>query len=1207
MANSETDGRQETGDLSSNQDFGIPPQLLEEMNEFRWQAEPTGDLISIDSCAQKLFAVPTEQLLGSLENRLDLIHPDDRKRYRHSFEGLEIGQRRDCVYRVGSPRATEPTDRRTTQVRDSIEYVHDVLVCCQDAERGLVVHGLSRIITEQHHLELALRESDSNYRSLVESLPLSVLQKDMTGRIRYANAKACKQLGLTAKDLIGKTDFDLFPADLAKKYVEDDKKVLETGVLAHDVERHQISNDKQIYVEVWKAPIHSDTGETCGIQVMFWDVSSQKDTEYQVEYEKYLLNTLLEAVPDSVYFKDLDSRFIRLSKSCAKKCGLDDPSDALGKSDVDFFSVEHARRTAVDERRIMETGEPILSKIEHEIHADGRETWCSTTKVPLKDPSGKVVGTFGISRDVTDHKLAEQELAKERDLLKTIIDNVPDLIYVKDRAGRFVTANAALLKLFHLDSVDELIGKTDYDFSDPELACDYVTDDQNVMRTEQPLLDREESHQGENGERICLLTTKVPLYDNEHSVIGVVGIGHDITLRKRANEEILAAKEMADKANRAKSDFLANMSHEIRTPLNAIIGMTDLVLDTKLQPNQENFLSMVREAGESLLSVINDILDFSKIEAGKLDMDEQTFDLRESLGDTMKTLGLKAHSKGLELAFRVDPAVPRFLVGDMNRLRQVIVNLVGNAIKFTDRGEVVVEVNVIGAADDEAVLDFTVRDTGIGIPEEKCETIFREFEQADTSTTRRFGGTGLGLAISSKLVRLMGGEIKVHSVVDQGSEFQFYARLRRAEEHVEDQQRRGVVVVGGTRVLVVDDNRTNRTILSEMLSNWGMVPSSCESGDDALESLRKAAGNERPFGLIISDVNMPEMSGYDFVKYLREDESISNTPVVVLTSGGREGDRELAAELDISERLMKPVKQSELFDSVVRTLGVSAPEDVASYVAPESESSLGTLNVLLVEDNEINQKLAIGVLEHQGHRVTVACNGQEALDQLQSRPFDVVLMDVQMPVMDGLTATRELRKREIETGTHIPVIAMTAHAMAGDREKCLDAGMDAYVPKPIRIEALKEQLVLVCRTPEQTQSQDASSWTEQPSDSHVASPSIGGQSDGDAIDWTRALENVHQDQGLLRELLTAYVKEAEKLCNEAQEAVAGSDMQRFRQAAHTLKGASMSIGATLVSELTQKIQVDADHENAGVYLEQLNSLVRDVLAEASEYLASEPN
>ena len=583
-------------------------------------------------------------------------------------------------------------------------WIRETIVGDQVDSEQTRVCGVSHDITEQQHLSQSLGESESVYLSLVESLPLCVLRKDLRGRLQYANELACEVMGVAASEIIGKTDFDLFPADLAKKYLADDHQVIETGKLLHNVERHQDAVGKLKHVEVWKAPVHDVTGNVVGIQVMFWDITDQKNAEHQVEYEKFLLSILLDTVPDAVYFKDADSRFIRLSRSCAAKLGLDDPREAIGKSDSDFFGREHAKEALADEKRIMATGETILAKIERETYTDRDDTWCSTTKLPLRDLNGDIVGTFGISRDVSEQKHAEEELSRERDLLKTIIDNVPDLIYVKDRAGRFITANAALVQLLGLDSPEDLAGKTDYDFSPPEMACNYVTDDQNVMRTGEPLFDREESHHGDDQSALWLLTTKVPLRGPDENVIGVVGIGHDITERKKFEREIVKAKEVADNANRAKSDFLANMSHEIRTPMNAIIGMTDLVLDTRLDPTQRNFLSMVQESGEALLAVINDILDFSKIEAGKLEMESQTFDLRESLGDTMKTLGLKAHAKGLELAFRVDPAVPRYLIGDAGRIRQILINLVGNAIKFTEQGEVFVEVELISQTDNDLVL-----------------------------------------------------------------------------------------------------------------------------------------------------------------------------------------------------------------------------------------------------------------------------------------------------------------------------------------------------------------------------------------------------------------------------------------------------------------------------------------------------------------------
>ncbi len=1161
--------------------------------------------VSIHPAAGNIYGCPAGQLVDAASKPIDFVHPEDRSRYRDYIQTTLAQGQGSCRYRLVD--ASQQT-RRVVEVASTV-----------DEHGKTLIYGLTKLADDQHQVEIALRDSEAVYLSLVESLPLSVLRKDTKGRIQYANAQACENMGKTVEELIGKSDFDLFPADLARKYMSDDREVIESGKLHHDIERHQAPGGEQIHVEVWKAPVHSARGDVVGIQVMFWDVSRQVNAEYQVEFEKFLLAKLLETVPDSIYFKDADSRFIRISQSCADKFGIANPKEAIGKSDADFFAIEHARKALADEREIMKTGNPILGEIEHEFYEGDRETWCSTTKMPLQDKHGRIIGTFGISRDVTEQKRAEQELARERDLLRTIIDNVPDLIYVKDRAGRFVTANVALLNLLNLQSYAELQGKTDYDFSPPELASNYVADDQNVMRSGEPMLDREESHRAEDGTPIWLLTTKVPLSNDSGEVIGVVGIGHDITARKLADQEILAAKELADRANQAKSDFLANMSHEIRTPMNAIIGMTELVLDTKLDSNQRSYLSMVRESGEALLGVINDVLDFSKIEAGKLEIDKHLFDVSESLGDMMKSLALKAHSKNLELAFRIHPDVPRFVIGDVGRLRQVLVNLVGNAIKFTDSGEVVVEVNRVADPSDQLILEFCVRDTGIGVPEEKLESIFHEFEQADSSTTRRYGGTGLGLAICSRLIEMMGGKIEVTSIPDYGSEFKFQIHVDHAPADAEAQRQRGVVVVGGTKVLIVDDNATNRMILNEMFLNWGMLPTQAESGELALAELHSAYAKGEPFGLIVSDVNMPEMSGYEFIEQVRGDLNVVRTPVVVLTSGGRQGDSELAEQLGVAERLMKPVKQSELFNAVVRSLGVSAPETVTSLKSGDSgKVDLGTLRILLVEDNSINQKLAVGLLEKEGHTVTVANDGLEALRLIESETFDVVLMDVQMPTLDGFETTERIRQQESATGGHLPIIAMTAHAMKGDRQKCLAAGMDEYVPKPIRITRLREVLLKVLGLREvgnraeragmadgdgNSELQDLAEPTAQPMSSAAPAPDAG--IGGPGIDWERAKLTVGGDERLLRELLPIYISEADGLMKQLHQAMANDDCKTLKRAAHTLKGASLSVGALTTSKLAQQIELGGDdltRETLSQWIAQLDAAVQNVVADASAYI-----
>ena len=660
--------------------------------------------------------------------------------------------------------------------------------------------------------------------------------------------------------------------------------------------------------------------------------------------------------------------------------------------------------------------------------------------------SGRNVGKVWGFRDITERKRAEDELERTWNVSL-------DMLGICGFDGTFKRLNAAWTRTLGF-SIEDLLAESYMSIVHPE-DLQATAAQVEVLKAGSDTVAFSSRVRTKEGSYRWTEWNAAPIKGQQ----SFYAAGRDITERKQAEVELSQAKEAAEAANQAKSEFLANMSHEIRTPMNGVIGMIDLTLDTSLSAEQQEYLSMARTSADSLLTVINDILDFSKIEAGKLELDSTDFNLLDSLEEIVKSFAVRAHGKGIELVCDVRPAVPQTVHGDPTRLRQVIVNLIGNALKFTEHGEVVLQAEVESQEGERIRLHFTVSDTGIGIPAAKSNAIFEAFSQADSSTTRKYGGTGLGLTIASQLVKMMGGKIWVESEVNRGSKFHFTAELGVAQ-NAAPAELENPVSLHDVQVLIVDDNATNRRLLAEMLTRWGMKAAVAADGPAALLALEQAQEAGEPFQVMLTDSEMPEMDGFTLAENVKQHPKLGRSTIIMLTSSGQRGDAARCRKAGLAGYLTKPIRQAEVRQAILRALG-QASRVAASPPAPlitrhslrEGKPAEG-LRVLLAEDNPVNQHLAQRLLEKRGHTVTVANNGREALALLASHNFDLVLMDVQMPEMDGFETTAAIRAIEQKTGQHLPIIAMTAHAMKGDEERCLQAGMDSYVAKPVQAQQL---------------------------------------------------------------------------------------------------------------------------------------------------------
>ena len=899
--------------------------------------------------------------------------------------------------------------------------------------------------------------------------------------------------------------------------------------------------------------------------------------------------------PDAVYSLDLEGRF--LTANLAMEQMLASVAQHLRQKLFTDFIIgedqEEARRHFEEAVR----GEPQNYEVTV-TDKTGNRVDLSVTSIPIV-VEDEIVGVYGIAKDITERKRAEEAHSQ----LAAIVESSDDAIFSRTLNGTISTWNRGAEKLFGY-SAEEAIGQTASTIIVPPDCRNELTE--ILARAEQgeSTSNYETVRATKDGRLIDVFLTVSPIKDSEGNVIGSSTITRDITERKLAEQELEQAKEQAEAASRAKSDFLAIMSHEIRTPMNGVIGMTSLLLDTDLDPEQREYAETARSSGENLLTIINDILDFSKIEAGKMELEIIDFDLRSAVEETVGLLAERSYDKNLELASLVEYDVPTALKGDPGRIRQVLTNLLGNAVKFTEEGEVVLRVRLVEGSEDVAVVRFEVKDTGIGMSQEQQTQLFQSFSQADASTTRRYGGTGLGLAISKQLVELMGGEIGAESELEAGSTFFFTLPLKKQPEETQPATPKPLVDLQGLRVLVVDDNETNCKIVHHQIISWGMKNGEAKDGQSALEMLHAAAERGEPYHLAILDMQMPKMDGLMLAKMIKDDPTIASTRLVLLTSMSRRGDGEEARQAGIEVYLNKPVRQSQLYDVIATVMSKQVePEEtvrlehqaqlVARHNLRETKAR-SRARILIAEDNSVNQKVAVRMLEKLGYRADVAANGLEAVEALSRIPYAAVLMDVQMPEMDGYEATREIRRREREAGgerdtssRHLPVIAMTANALEGDREKALAAGMDDYVSKPVKPAQLSEIL---------------ERWTADAKDAELPPEGAGAAHEADANGHTGPEDPLDPDvlaglrelgdAELLAELVELFVDDTPSRILALGDALEKDDAEAVERVAHTLKGSCGNMGAWRMAEICENLQEmggSGDLSGASELVEQLEA------------------
>ncbi|MGH8501137.1 MAG: PAS domain S-box protein [Gammaproteobacteria bacterium] len=1038
---------------------------------------------------------------------------------------------------------------------------------------------------EESHLRLA---------SIVESSHDAIMSKALDGTIRSWNIGAQRLFGYAPDEIIGRPILMLVPPEAHDEELEIDARIKRGGPIEH-YEAVRVRKDGQLVnVSLTISPIKDATGIIVGVSKIARDITARKKMEEQLKKNEARLTEAQRIAHIGSWEWDVIADKIAWSDELYRI--FDIQPQEFGATYQAFFSYVHPEDRELVRKMIGQAmRERTFPEFDHRIvRPDGTVRVIHANGVVTADDSGKPARMTGTLQDITERKQTEEILRTSEERFHLISRATNDVIW---------DWNALTNEQWYNEAFQTAFGyQLECSESHAKLWTDRVHPDdlERVMQGIHEVIEsggqswlQEYRYRRADGSYAFVVDRGYVVRNDKGKLVRMLGSMMDITERKRMEEDLAQARDQALESARMKSEFLANMSHEIRTPLNGVIGMTGLLLNTKLSPTQRHYAETAQRSGESLLIIINDILDFSKIEAGKMRLEVVDFDLNTIFENTASLLAERAHAKKIELAVALDLKLPTALKGDPFRLNQILTNLASNAIKFTEQGEVVLRAKPLEETGDAVTVRFEVSDTGIGITPAEQTRLFQAFSQADSSTTRKYGGTGLGLAICTQFVKLMGGEIGVESEVGNGSLFWFTARLAKqvpgAEEVLPSR-----TDLRGTRVLIVDDNATNRFILHEQVAAWHMLTGSAESGPRALELLRGAAERNEPYELVILDMQMPGMDGLSVAHAIKADPRIADTTLVMLTSVGHSGVADDATDAGIAACLSKPARQSELYDCLVKVAAMRTASDTAIMrmrasalsaltTAVEETVDRSHLRILVAEDNVVNQQVAVGILEARGYRVDTVVNGLEAVEAVSRTPYDAVFMDCQMPEMDGYTAATAIRQREGDA-RRTPIIALTAHALAGEREKCLAAGMDDYVAKPVRADDVYAAL--------ERWIPGIAAASEHPPGGDRAPAAVDDAIDPAALD---NLQKLRRPGGpdLLAKVIELFLSDTPSRLAAARSALAHGPAQDAVRVAHALKGSSANLGARgmvqLCAELEALGQAEAPGDAAGMILGRLDA------------------